>query len=60
MYFSTNSFGMKCRATSRCAPRHVNRGLSTIRTAGNVHATPGVYAARKMAGGSSWRIVCTA
>ena len=41
MYFFTNSFGMKWRATSRCMPRHSKRGRSTIETAGIVQATPG-------------------
>ncbi len=34
MYFLTNSFGWKWRATSRWAPRQANRGMSSIVTAG--------------------------
>jgi hypothetical protein len=60
-YFLTNSLGMKCRATSSIPPRHRNRGASSMRTAGIVHAADGVAgASRNTSGGSSWRIVCTA
>ena len=60
MYFLTNSFGMKERDTSRCAPRHWKRGLSSISTPGTVHVTPATGASRKTSGGSSCRTVCTA
>jgi hypothetical protein len=38
-------------------PRHANRGLSSIFTAGIVHGTPVTVASRKISGGSSWRMV---
>ena len=46
MYFLTNSFGMKCRDTSRCAPRHEKRGVSSIATAGTRQVTPAAVASR--------------
>ena len=60
MYFLTNSFGMKDRETSRCAPRHWKRGMSSISTAGTVHETPATGAWRKTSGGMSCRSVCAA
>ncbi len=59
MYFLTNSFGMNERDTSRWAPRHEKRGVSSISTAGTVHITPLTAAWRKMSGGRSWRSVST-
>ena len=60
MYFLTNSLGMNERDTSRCAPRHENRGQSSISTAGTTQETPATGAARKMSGGKSCRSVSTA
>ncbi len=60
MYFLTNSLGMNERDTSRCAPRHGKRGMSSISTPGAVHDMLSTRAARKMSGGKSWRSVCTA
>ena len=49
MYFFTNSFGMKCRPTSKWAPRQRKRGRSSIVTAGISHSVPATVAERKIA-----------